>query len=194
MPATSDKQKRSTSDKEMMMIMKHVNLTVQGDRSTKTRTKGTRRRSRKDHSSTMWNISQRKAAASPEASKNRCRCPTGAGRWYGHQEETITANIENKTAKVGSISSDMASERRQPVQMAQFLQKEIDTQSMNIVVAALTTGIDATVSQPHRTAQQQFQPQAQPQQFQTTFEAEQSLESKTDRHRGEQDGQRHCRR
>ena len=40
-----------------------------------------------------------------------------ASRWYGHQEETVTANIENKTAKVESISSDMASERRQPVQI-----------------------------------------------------------------------------
>ena len=128
----------------------------------------------------MRNISQREAAASPEASKIRCRCPAGASRWYGHQEETITANIENKTAEVGSISSDMASERRQSVQMAQFLQKEIDTQNMNIVVAALTTGIDATVSQAqqvqHQQFQPQFQPQAQPQQFQITFAAEQSLE------------------
>ena len=62
-----------------------------------------------------------------------------ASRWYGHLEETVTANIENKTAHVGSISSDMASERRQPVQMAQFLQKEIDIQNMNSVVAVLTT-------------------------------------------------------
>ena len=64
-----------------------------------------------------------------EASWNRCRCPAGASRWYGHQEETTTANIENKTAEVGSTSSDVASERRQKVQMAQFLQKEIDTQN-----------------------------------------------------------------
>ena len=59
-------------------------------------------------------------------------------------------NIENETAELESISSDMASERRQPVQMAQFLQKEIDTQDMNIVVAALT-GIDAAVSQAQQT-------------------------------------------
>ena len=76
-----------------------------------------------------------KAAASPQTSKNRCSCPAEASRWYGHQEETIIANTENETAEVESISSDMASERRQPVQMAQFLQKEIDTQNMNIVVA-----------------------------------------------------------
>ena len=50
------------------------------------------------------------------------------------------------------------------------LQKEIDT------------GIDAAVSQVQQTAHQ----------FQTTFEAEQSLESETDQHRGEQDGQWHC--
>ena len=81
-----------------------------------------------------------KATASPEASKNRCSCPAGASRWYGHQEDTSTANIENETAEVESISSDMASECRQPVQMAQFSQKEIDTQDMNIVVAALTRG------------------------------------------------------
>ena len=121
-----------------------------------------------------------KVAASPEASKNQCSCPAGASRWYGHQEETIAANIENETAEVESISSDMASERGQPVQMAQFLQKEIDTQDMNIVAAALTTGIDAADSQAqqvqHQQFQPQFQPQAQPQQFQTTFEAEQSLE------------------
>ena len=125
----------------------------------------------------MRNISQRKVAPSPEASKNRCRCPAGASRWYGHQEETVTANIENQTAKVQNISSDMASERRQPVQMAQFLQKEIDTQNMNIVVALLTTAIDAAVSQAQQVQHQpQSQPQAQPQQFQTTFEAEQYLE------------------
>ena len=105
----------------------------------------------------------------------------------------ITANIENKTAEIGGISSDMAFERRQPVQMAQFLHKEIDTQNMNVVVAALTTGTDATVSQAQQTAQQQFQSQAQPQQFQSTCDAEQSLESETDRHRGEQDEQRHNR-
>ena len=126
----------------------------------------------------------KKTAASPEASKNRCSCPAKASTWYGHQEETITANIENETAEVESISSDMAPQRRQPVQMAQFSQKETDTQYMNIVVAALTTGIDAAVSQAQPTAQQQFQ---------TTFDDEQSLESETDQHRGEQDRQRHCR-
>ena len=68
------------------------------------------------------------------------------------KEETVTANIENKTAEVGSISSDTASERRQPVQMAQFLLIEIDMKNMNSVVAPLTTRIDAAVSQP-----QQFQ-------------------------------------
>ena len=133
-----------------------------------------------------------KAAASPEASKNQCGGPAGAIRWYGHQEEIITANIENETAEVESIRSDMASERRQPVQMAQCLQKEPDTQDMNIVVAAFTIGIDAAVSQAQQ-ALQQFQPQAQPQQFQTIFDDEQSLESETDQHRGEQDRQRHCR-
>ena len=93
-----------------------------------------------------------KAAASPEASKNRCSCPAGPSRWYGHQKETITANIVNETAEVESDSSDMASERRQPVQMAQFLQKEIDTQDMHIVVTA--PGIDAAVSQAQQTAMQ----------------------------------------
>ena len=44
------------------------------------------------------------------------------------------------------------------------LQKEIDTRNMNSVEADLTTGIDAAVSQVQQTAQQ----------FQTTFEAEQS--------------------
>ena len=51
---------------------------------------------------------------------------------------------------------------------------------MNIVVAAHITGIDAAVSQAqqvqHQQLQPQFQPQAQQQQFQTTLEAEQSLE------------------
>ena len=35
--------------------------------------------------------------------------------------------------------------------MAQFLQKEIDTQNMNSVVAALTPGIDVAVSQAQQT-------------------------------------------
>ena len=54
---------------------------------------------------------------------------------------------------------------------------------MNSVEAGLTTGIDAAVSQVQQTTQQ----------FQTTFEAEQPLESETDLRRCEQDGQRHCR-
>ena len=130
----------------------------------------------------MRNTSQRKAAASPEASKNRCSCPAGASRWYVHQGETVTANIENETAEVGSISSDTASERRQPVQMAQFLLIEIDMKNMNSVVAPLTTRIDAAVSQPQQVQHQKFQQQFQ--QLQTTFEAEQSLESETALHGG----------
>ena len=222
-PATSDKQKRSSRDKErrknrrklgsklkdelsiastatevhgqeMMMIMMHVNFEAQGDRAVR---QGRSEQGGEHHSSTMRNTSQRKAAASPEASKNRCSCPAGASRWYGHQEDTVIANIEKKTAEVGRISTDIASVGRQPVQTAQFLHKEIDIQTMNRVVAALTTGIDVAVPQAQQVQHQQFQPhfqpQAQPQQLQTTFEAEQSLESETDLHGGEQDGQRHCR-
>ena len=63
------------------------------------------------------------------------------------------------------------------------LQKGIDTRNMNSVEADLTTRIDAAVSQAQQKAQQ----------FQTTFEAEQSLESETDQQRCEQDRQRHCR-
>ena len=40
--------------------------------------------------------------------------------------------------------------------MAQFLQKEIDTQNMNSVVAALTTGIDAAVSHSQQVQHQQL--------------------------------------
>ena len=145
----------------------------------------------------MRNTSERKAAASPEASKNRCSCPAGASRWYGHQEETVTANVENETAEVESISS----ESKRSSLRSHFLQKETDTRNMNSVVAALTTGIDAAVSHvqqkaqkvQHQQSQPQFQPQAQPQQFQTTDDDEQSLESETDLHRGEQDRLRHCR-
>ena len=90
----------------------------------------------------------------------------------------LPANIENETTEVESISSCMASERRLPVQMARSLQKENDTQDMNVVVAGLTTGIDAAVSQAQQTAQQQFH---------TTFDDEQSLGSETDQHRGEED-------
>ena len=57
------------------------------------------------------------------------------------------------------------------------LQKEIDTRNMNSVEADHTTGIDAAVSQAQQTAKQ----------FQTKFEAEQSLESETDQHRSEQE-------
>ena len=63
------------------------------------------------------------------------------------------------------------------------LQKEIDTRNMDSVEADLTTWIDAAVSHVQQTAQL----------FQTTSEAEQSLESETEQHRGEQDRQRHCR-
>ena len=53
--------------------------------------------------------------------------PSGGDNFREHREQDSRG-----------ISSDMASERRQSVQMAQFLQKEIDTQNMNIVVAALS--------------------------------------------------------
>ena len=141
----------------------------------------------------MRDVSQRKVAASPEASKNRCRCPAGASRWYGHQEETVTANIENKTAEVESISSDMASERRQPVQMAQFFQKEIDTQNMNIVVAVRTTGIDATVSQAQQTARRSTSSSRRSSRSSSIQHSKKSnlLRNETDQHWGEQDGQRH---
>ena len=53
--------------------------------------------------------------------------PSGGDNFREHREQDSRG-----------ISSDMAPERRQSVQMAQFLQKEIDTQNMNVVVAALS--------------------------------------------------------
>ena len=84
--------------------------------------------------------------------------------------------------------SDMASERRQPVQMAQFFQKEIDTQNMNIVVASPKGSMRQVLRRrrsnsrrPSRSSSRQHLKHSNP------------LRSETDLHRGEQDGQRHCR-
>ena len=93
-----------------MMIMKHVNLTVQGDREVP---KQGRSEQGEDRESIRAVQCETSGKLQPFPNHPRIR-------WYGHQEETISANIENQTAEVGSISSDMASEREQPVQMAQF--------------------------------------------------------------------------
>ena len=174
--------------------MKHLNLTVQEDRAVR-QGQSEQGEDRASTTAVQCETHHRGSCSQSRSIQEPMKFSSRGNpiRRYGHQEETLTTNIESETAEVESISSDMASECRQPVQMAQFLQKEIDTQDMNIVVTALTTGIDAAVSQAQQTAQQQFQPQAQPQQFQTTFDDEQSLESETDQHRGEQDRQRHCR-
>ena len=118
-PATRDKPKKSSRDKErrknrrklksklkdelpiastttevqgleMMMIMKHVNLTVQGDSTVR---QG-RNKQGEDRESTTAVRSEthhrgKLQPASPEASKNRCSCPAEASRWYGHQEKTM---------------------------------------------------------------------------------------------------------
>ena len=156
-PATSDKQKRSSRDKERrknrrklnssledelsivstatevqgyeMMIMKHVNFTVQVDRAVPRQGRSEQGEDRESTAVRCETHHRGKAAASPDASKNRCSCPAGASRRYGNQEGTVSENIENKTAEVGSISSDMASGCRQPGQVAQFLEKEIDSQN-----------------------------------------------------------------
>ena len=126
-PATSDKQKRSSRDQERRKNRRQWESKLKDELSsvsTGTEVQGQdmmmiMKQRESTTASTMRNTSQRKAEASPEASNNRRSCPAGASRWYGHQEETVTANIENVTAEVESISSDMASERRQPVQMGQ---------------------------------------------------------------------------
>ena len=71
------------------MIMKHVNLTVQGDRAVRPgqceqgedRESTTAVRCETHHRGTLQ-------PASPEASKHQCRCPVGANRWCGHLEKT----------------------------------------------------------------------------------------------------------
>ena len=121
------------------MIMKHVNLTVLGDRAVSRQGRSEQGEDRESTTAVQCETSHReKLQPVPKHLRTDAVVQQRASRWYGHQEETVTANIENETAEVESISSDMASERRQPVQMAQFLQKEIDTQNTNIVVAALT--------------------------------------------------------
>ena len=73
---------------EMMMIVKHVNLTVQGDRAAR-QGQSEQGKDRESTTAVRCETSQRKVAASQSrTSKNRCRCPAGASRWYGHQEKT----------------------------------------------------------------------------------------------------------
>ena len=164
--------------------MKHVNFTVQGDTAVR-QGQSEQGEHRESTTAVQCKTHHRESCSQFQSIQETMQLSSGASRWSGHQEQTITANIENETAMVESISWDMASERRQPI-LAEGNRH-----------TASTTGIDAAVSQAQQTAQQQFQPQAQPQQFQTTFDDdqhdEQHLESETDQHRGEQDRQRHCR-
>ena len=74
---------------EMMMIMKHVNLAVHGDRAVRL---GQREQGEDRENTTGVRCETHHRGklqpASPEASKNRCRCQAGANRWYGHQGKT----------------------------------------------------------------------------------------------------------
>ena len=69
--------------------MKHVNLTVQGDRAVR---QGQSEQGEDRESTTAVRCETHHRGklqpASPEASKNRCRCPAGASRWHGHQGKT----------------------------------------------------------------------------------------------------------
>ena len=64
---------------EVMLIMKHVNLTVQGSREVPRQGRSEQGQDRRSTTAVPYEAtSQRKAAASPEASKNRCSCLAGA--------------------------------------------------------------------------------------------------------------------
>ena len=112
--ATRDNQKRSSRDRERrknrrkfksklndelfivstateiqgqeMMIMKHVNFKVQGDRAVR---QGHNEQGEDRESTPAVRCETHHRGklqpASPEASKNRCRCPAAASRWHGHQ-------------------------------------------------------------------------------------------------------------
>ena len=69
-PATSDKQKRSSRDKEMM-IMKHVNISP--EREVPRQGQSEQGEDRESTAAVQCEKSQWKAPASPESSKNRCR-------------------------------------------------------------------------------------------------------------------------
>ena len=131
------------------------------------------------------------SCSQPVPKHPRIRCPGGASRWYGQQEKTTnfkklelgevvttipTFGFNVETVECKNLRFTVWDVRGQDLPNAMTaaevnerlgLQKEIHTQNKNSIEADVTTGIDAAVSQVQQAAQQ----------FQTTFEAEQSLES-----------------
>ena len=119
------------------------------------------------HSRTLRNTSQRKLQPVPKHPRTDAVVQQGQADGMAIRREQLPRTSRNETAEVESISSDMASQRRQPVQMAQFLQKEIDTQYMNIIVTALTTRYRCGR---FSSAADGVSSSSQPQEFQTTFD------------------------
>ena len=147
----------------------------------------------------MRNTSQRKAAASQSRSIQEPRQMSSGGQADGmaiRRKTTIlykpklgevvttiptidfnveTAEYKNLIFTVWDVGGPDSANAMPAAEVTERvgLQKEIDTWNMISFEADLTTGIEAAVSQVPQTAQQ----------FQTTFEAEQSLESETDQNK-----------
>ena len=140
--------------------MTHVNLTVQGDGAVRP---GQSEQGEDRESTTAVRCETHRGKlqpASPEASKNRCRCPAEQSRWYGHQGKTtivhelkfgevvttiptIGFNVDTVEYKnflsftmwdVGGLDSANAMTAAE-VSGRLGLQKAIDTRNMNSVEA-----------------------------------------------------------
>ena len=76
-----------------------------------------------------------KAAASSKASKKRCSCPAGQADGLATRRRQLprTSRTRQRWSKASARTWPLSAD-------SQFLQKEIDTQDMNIVVAASTQG------------------------------------------------------
>ena len=167
-PATSDKPKRSSRDKERRKNRRKLESKLDGrtfhrqhsDGSPGTgnddyhearehhspgrqkyRDKDEVNKAKIEKAAQQWNAKQfvEESCSQSRSIQDPMQLSSGSKQMYGHQEETITANIdsteaaiENKAAEVESISSES---------------KRSNTRDMNSVATALTTGIDAAVPQ-----------------------------------------------
>ena len=183
---------------EVILIMKHVKLTVQGekyqdkDEVNKAKIEGAPQQYIAKHF-IEESCSQSRSIHEPMELSSRCTqvvWPSGGNYYRQHRfnkscylEQGSQGREQVESRISGSPRLNCRTSSKRSRLRSQFLKKEIDTRNMNNVVTALFTGIDAAVCQVQQTELQ----------FQATFNVEQSLESEKDLHRDEQDGQRHCR-
>ena len=133
--------------------MKDVNFAVQGDREVPRQGRSEQGEDRRNTTTAQCETPHRESCSLFRSIQESMQlCQARASTWYGHQQETISTNsdstkaaFENKAAEVqirisGSPRLKCCTSSKRSSLRSPFLQKEVDTQNMSMVVTVLTTG------------------------------------------------------